>query len=360
MSPPLHAVILAGGEGTRFWPLSRKATPKQFQRVLGNGSLLQHTVERIAPLVPRENTYVVTLADHYHQVLSHLPDLPPENVLGEPCGRNTAPAIALAALHLEERGAGGVMMVLAADHQIDDPERFRNDLSAAVECAGKSDLLITLGIRPRAPETGYGYIKQGAPLQETPAEPLHAVAQFVEKPDRARAQAYLDQGGYLWNSGIFVWNLAAILKAYESFLPQILRELREIRSLPQTPEGQKRRAQSYAGLPSQSVDYGILEKSDRVAVLPCGFYWSDLGSWNALYGELSKDEQGNAVRGRHQGIETQGCLIHSARRLVATVGLRDLVIVDTEDALLICPRERDQDLKKLVQQLRAGGEESVL
>lgn len=360
MTRNLHAVILAGGEGTRFWPLSRKAAPKQFQRVLGEGSLLQQTVERIAPLAPRENTYVVTLADHRRQVLSQVPDLPPENVLGEPCGRNTAPAIALAALHLKELGAGGVMVVLAADHRIDEPERFRNDLSAAAECAAQSDLLITLGIHPRAPETGYGYIKLGSPLRETRCEPLHAVARFVEKPDRARAQAYLAQGDYLWNSGIFAWSLAAILDAYESFLPGILRVLREIRSLPPTPEGQERRARSYASLPSQSVDCGILEKSERVAVLPCGFHWSDLGSWNALYGELSKDARGNAVTGNHLGIETQGCLIRSGRRLVATLGVRDLVIVDTEDALLICPRDRDQDLKTLVERLRDGGGEAVL
>ena len=360
MSPSVHAVILAGGEGTRFWPLSRRKNPKQFLRVLGNESLLQQTANRITSLISPENIYIVTQEVHSKQVLAQVPWLLRENVLGEPCGRNTAPAIAMAALHLQERGKDGVMIVLAADHMIGETDRFVEKLRVATEFAAQEDFLVTLGIRPTGLETGYGYIRLGAGIKEVRGHTVHAVERFVEKPDRSRAETYVADGNYLWNSGIFIWSLQTILRAYESFLPELLDSVRKNRTFPPTPEGNKQRGKHYGRLPAQSVDYGILEKSSRVAVLPCEFSWSDLGSWNALYTVLPKDQQNNAVLGKHQGVDTQGCLIRSGGRLITTLGLSDLIVVETEDALLICPRNRDQDIKKLLEKLRSAGEESVL
>ncbi|HIC90078.1 MAG TPA: mannose-1-phosphate guanylyltransferase, partial [Anaerolineae bacterium] len=353
-SERLHAVILAGGAGTRLWPRSRRRHPKQFLDLTGDGTMLEESVSRIAPIIPSERIFVVTGQEYVPEVFAQLPALPRENVIGEPTGRGTAPAIGLAALHLSRRDPNSIMAVLTADHIIAHTATFRNALLAAAEWAVRG-YLVTLGIRAARPETGYGYIERGEFLGETGGFQAYHVARFTEKPDEKTAHAFVESGRYAWNSGMFIWRVDRIMEQIERLMPDLAAALAKINSVLGTPAEAERLAHIWPAIRSQTIDYGVMERAENVVVLPVDIGWNDVGTWAALHLELPADEAGNVVQGQHLALDTQGTFVYSPHRLVATIGLKDMIIVDTEDALLICPRSRAQDVKGLVELLEKKG-----
>jgi len=355
----LAAAIMAGGRGERFWPLSREERPKQLLSLDGTRSLLQRTVDRLLPLTGPEGIYIITASHLADQVRKQVPCIPQDHIITEPEGRNTAPCIALAAAHLRASGAGDdlVMAVLPADHAILDNEAFRHTLEEAcrvVQEPGNRDYLVTIGIQPTRPETGYGYIHIGD-LQELDGLKFYRVHRFVEKPDREYAEAYLRSGDYVWNSGMFVWRLQTIERAFQKHLPEVAEAMSRIREAVGTPHYRDVLSREYSKMPSISVDYGIMEKEKQIICIPARFGWDDVGSWSALGRLLPMDEAGNVVRGEHVGVNTNHCVIYSnTDRLVATVGVRDLVIVQTDDAVLVCHKDSVQQVCEIVARLRSG------
>ncbi len=350
-SPPLFAVLMAGGSGTRFWPASRAARPKQFLPIPGPASMLAATYARLAGLVEPERVLVVTAAAQAQLVRRALPALPAKNVIEEPEGRNTAACIALAALEIERRAPESIQFVLAADHAIRPLERFQATLRAAAEAARSEDGLFTLGVRPDHPATGYGYILAGAELRRSQGLSVLRVERFVEKPDRATAEAFLASGRYFWNAGLFVWSTRAILAALETHMGELVTVLRAAG----TPAAL---AAAYARLASVPVDKGVLERAANVRMLPIDYSWSDVGSWSALARVLEPDAEGNwpALSGgaRLLALESEGCVAYAeGPELIALLGVRDLVVVRAGTATLIVPRERAEDVKLLVERLRA-------
>ena len=348
------AVIMAGGLGERLWPLSRRETPKQFLRLLGERTLLQQTVERIAPLVRNENTYVVVGREQVGIVREQLPELPTENIIVEPMGRGTAPCVGLAATRLSRIDSKGVMIVLPADHAIADQERFLQLLSDAASVAQAGTHLVTLGITPDRPATGYGYIQARLSKGDAKA-PVLQVERFTEKPDRDTAQRFLDEGNYYWNSGMFIWRVDAILREIETYMPKLHAGLMEIERQAGRQNYEQLLEQIYATQEVNSIDYGVLEKSKRVLVVPTGdIGWSDVGDWSTLSEVLETDEDGNLVRASHIGVDTSNCTILSrhesdSKRLIATLGLSDVVIIDTDDILLVMDKSRAQEVKKILE-----------
>lgn len=345
----MYAVLLAGGSGTRLWPLSRALFPKQCADLLDNGrSLFQATVDRALGAVAERNIIVVLHVEQAAEIKRQLAlsGLEGVRVLEEPRARNTAPAIALAAWHLLHTvGADAVMAVLPSDHLIADCEGF----AALLRSAGAAALthgLITFGIRPACPETGYGYIKTGALLEES----LYGVEEFVEKPDIETARRYVTDNRYLWNSGMFVFRVGALIEQYRLLLPDMHAAFSRV-----TYDSPESLEELYRGLESISIDYGILEHAAGVTVIPTGIEWSDLGSWEACYQVADRDGSGNSFTGRVFAVDTQGSMIRSGSRFVGVVGLKNMVIVDTDDALLVCDRGRSQDVKKIADSLMAEG-----
>jgi mannose-1-phosphate guanylyltransferase len=353
----MFAVIMAGGKGARFWPRSRERMPKHLLDIQGEQAIIRQTVDRIRPLAPPEQTLIVTGCAHAAELIRLLPEIPAENIIIEPVGRNTAPCIGLAALHIRKRAADAVMMVIPSDHTIGDEARYRRILAAAAEVASSGSPLVTIGVSPTSPETGYGYIEQGetVPGAVGGGEHLFRVRSFREKPAREKAEEFLAQGRFVWNSGVFVWKASTILKAIERFLPDLHRGLAQIGAALGTEEEERIVGEVYGALAAVSIDYGIMEKADEVLVLSGDFGWSDLGSWDALLEAASKDENGNAVRGPFIGIDAADCLVQSPGKLVALVGVRDLLVVETSDALLICRKGRSQDVRKVVETLEKRG-----
>ena len=347
-TPTVHAVILAGGKGTRFWPKSRVRRPKQLLPIVSERTMVQETVERLAPLIPAERVWVVTGVDHERELRDQLPAVPRGHIVVEPVGRNTAPAIGIAAELIARDDPRATMVVLPADHHIRYPDRFREVLERAIALAAGEALLVTIGIEPNAPETGYGYIERGEEI----ASGIHRVRRFTEKPDRARAEEFVRSGRYLWNGGIFVWRVATIREALSRYLPETARELREIAA---ASGDAARVAAAYARMPEQSIDYGVLEKADNVAVVAGEFGWDDIGSWSALLRLGPADASGNVVRGRVLALSSRGNLVAGDKRLVALVGVEDLVVIDTEDAVLVCSASRVQDVKQIIDELERRG-----
>ena len=341
-----HVVILAGGEGTRLWPLSRSRRPKQLLRLAGDRSLIQQTVDRVLPLVGPERILVVTERSHADELRAQLPELPAPNVLVEAERRNTAAALLLAALHIRARAPEATWASLHADAFIADDDEFRRTLSAALEAAAAGEHLVTTGIRPQFPATGYGYIRQGEKLREVQGYSLHRVERFVEKPDVETARSYVLSGKYHWNPGVFVWKNPVLLEAFRRLQPEIYRALADVPL--------ERIEDVYPQAPRQTIDHGILEVADNVATIPATFRWCDIGSWAELWDVLDKDAYGNAAGGggRHLAIDTRGTLVFAEDRLVATVGVQDLVVIQTADAVFICPRDRAQDVKLVVRRLQ--------
>ena len=343
-----YAVVMAGGRGERFWPLSTGDTPKPFLPILGEKSMLQMTVERIIPLIPLPRILVVVGKEHLKVAQEQLPELPEENFLVEPIGKDTAPCIGFASLHVEKRDPDAVMVVIPSDHHIPDNDMYVQSLSAAIQLLATRNALITLGIKPTRPETGYGYIKTQGQADRLNNIPFLKVEKFVEKPDLKLAKTYVTQKDYYWNSGIFVWRNRTIQDLFKKYLPAIWTGMSRIR---ERLGDNKAIVEEFRQFPRISLDYGILEKAEGILVIPAEFRWDDVGTWAALERVYQLDEYGNAVIGRHRGIDTRNCVIHAQDHLITTIGISHLVIVQTDGKLLICPKERCQDVKELVQLL---------
>ncbi|MFQ5673379.1 MAG: mannose-1-phosphate guanylyltransferase/mannose-6-phosphate isomerase [Nitrospinales bacterium] len=351
-------VILSGGSGTRFWPRSRERYPKQFLRISGSRSMIQDTVERVLPLIPIDNIFAVTNEQHAVETCRQLAayGFDPANLLAEPLAKNTAPALGFAAGVLAATHAEEVMAVFPADHVVKDPVAFRRVLQTAETVAAKGRL-VTLAIRPTRPETGYGYIKKGAARHDGSFE----VQRFVEKPDAPTAQKFIDDGDYFWNCGVFLWKVSTLLEAMQTLMPELHKEIAVIAAHTQTGSGKypyrtldAQGRKIYQALHPISVDYGILEKSDNVAVVPTRMPWSDVGSWSALEEISPTDRDGNLLTPNVIALDCSGSIIQGEQRLIAAVGARNLIVVDTADALLICDKARAQDVKKIVEKIKAG------
>lgn len=340
------AVILAGGFGTRFWPASTRAVPKQFLKVAGTRSLIAETAHRLGALVPPERRIVVTANDHVALVRKHLRNLPSENVLAEPVGRNTAAAVAWAAVEIARRDPGSVHCVLPSDHVIQPAASFRRLLRAACDEALASDALTTFGIRPTFPATGYGYIEAGAQVATRGKDDVLAVERFVEKPDRARAEQFLASGRFYWNSGMFVWKTSAILAALRRHVPAVVGPLEKTRDA----------ASIYPTLPSVSIDVGVMEKQSGVRVLPVDYTWSDVGAWPAIADVAPLDAEKNCAAGGAtlMAEDARGNVVYGGKgETIALLGVSNLVVVRAGKTVMVCPIDRAQDVKKLAQ--RAEG-----
>jgi mannose-1-phosphate guanylyltransferase len=356
----LYGVIMAGGQGTRFWPRSRRMRPKQLLNIVGEKSMLEQTAARIRPLIPAERIMVVAGEAYRDQVRNSLPQLPDENFLFEPVGRNTAACVAWAALWIRQRAPEAVMAVLPADHLIRDEAEFLRVLRTAAVVAQPLSRLVTIGIQPTHPETGYGYIHISQEQQQVDGREVFRVAQFIEKPSRQKAEQYLAEGAYLWNSGMFIWRADSIWFEVCRHLPLLARHLESMSESSRADTRPGLLNKVYPKLPAVSIDVGVMERAQDVWVVPAAIGWSDVGSWRALGELLASDAQGNVVIGEQRGIDTSGCFIHSPSKLVATIGLNDLVVIETDDVLLICPKERDQDVRKLVELLEREGRQDLL
>ncbi|KMY66527.1 hypothetical protein AAU61_15370 [Desulfocarbo indianensis] len=356
----MYSVVMAGGSGTRFWPASREARPKQLLALTGSRSLLQQTVARMAPLTPAEKVLVVTGASHAAAVAGQLPQVPAEQVVAEPLARNTAAAAGLAAAWVAKKDPAAVCLVLPADHLITDEPLFIETLRRAAETARSGDFLVTLGLTPRYPATGFGYIEAGETLRPEPPQ-VCKVKAFHEKPDLAVAKEYLASGRHLWNSGMFAWRAEVLLAEIQRFLPELAAGLQELAPDLGTPRQARALARVYPQLPKISVDNGVLEKSAAIRVVKADFGWSDVGSWDAMAELWQEDHLGNACQeGRILAIEAKGNLVAAGGRLTALLGVDNLVAVVTEDALLILPRERCQDVRQVIDRLKRDGLDEYL
>jgi mannose-1-phosphate guanylyltransferase len=358
-----YAVIMAGGGGTRLWPVSRKESPKQLLPLLGQETLFQSTVRRLDNLFPPERILVVTVAEQARQMQIQAPEIPVENYLIEPSPRGTASVVALAAAVLKKRDPEAAMAILTADHFIRDRDLFRYLIRTALQVASQ-DYLVTLGITPTFPSTGYGYIEQGEPLDGPYQYPVYQVRRFREKPDQETAEQMLRSGDHSWNSGMFVWKADAILAEIERQMPELAQAVTEISSAWDTPSQGDVLNARWQNLKSQTIDYGIMEKAERVAVLPAGgLGWSDVGSWDSLFEVLFPDVNGNVpVNAQHLLLDTHNTLVYgnSNERLIVTIGLDDVVVVDSGDVLMICKTDQSQRVRDVVEHLKKYNQEKYL
>ena len=344
------ALIMAGGRGERFWPKSRQALPKQFLSLTDDGrTMIQLTVERILPLVDMQDIYIATNANYRKLVREQLPEIPEENILCEPVGRNTAPCIGLGAVTVERRYGDALMIVLPSDHLIKYNSIFLNTLRAACRVAESGDTLVTIGITPDYPETGYGYIKF---RPEETLDGAFKVDRFVEKPDLETAKSYLATEQYLWNSGMFIWKTSSVLHALERFSPDTREGLRAIGDAIGTPEEEEVLRERFSAFRSESIDYAVMEKAENIYSLAGSFGWDDVGSWLALQRIRKTNEFENVVSGRVVTVDTENCILQGGRRLIAAVGLEDMIVIDTDDALLVCEKNHAGDIRKVLESLR--------
>lgn len=353
----LYALIMAGGEGKRFWPLSTKETPKQFLSLVGDKSLIRQTVDRVLPLIPIEKVFIVTLEAYREQTLEHIPELPRENLILEPEGKNTAPCIAYGSLKINAKDPDSVTAVLPADHAIGDDEAYREALSFAYKAslqklANGDAPLITLGVEPRSPETGYGYIKSGKEeISSSNGLKVFKALEFTEKPELETAKGFLREGGYLWNSGMFIWKTESILNEFSKYLPDWYAQFGGISENIGKPEEAASALGFYSNISGGSIDKLILESSLNTLVVPVSFPWSDVGSWGALFEYLSGEKEENILPANALSYGSSSCMVMGKDRTVALVGVKDLIVVDTEEALLVLNKEDSQDVKKIVEEL---------
>jgi len=355
-----YALIMAGGVGTRFWPKSRKSLPKQYLNLLGGETLIQTVSHRLQVLLPAEHIFIISTQGQFPLLKAQLPWLRPSQLILEPFGKNTAPCIGLAALHLVRHDPQAIMMVLPSDHLISDSEKFARLLQEAVAVIRTNpEALATIGIEPAYPATGYGYIQRGAPLEAAGGK-VFRVRAFAEKPDYEVAQQFISSGEFLWNSGIFVWRAANILHCMEDLMPDLSAGLKEIDKAIGTPDEAEVTERVYKQIHSDSIDYGIMEHASNVIVLEGNFGWSDVGSWEEVYKISPHDAEGNVLVGDPIVRNCRNCYIDAGGRVVAAIGVDDLIIVNTPDALLICRKDQSQDVKWVVEKLKHSGQHGVL
>lgn len=355
----LHAVIMAGGSGTRFWPRSTRQKPKQFLNIFGDRTMLQQTVDRIEPIIPSERVWIITNERYVDLVREQLPDVPASNIIGEPVARNTAPCVASAAALLHKQDPEATMVVLPADHSISNPQKFISILESAAEKAKQDDALLTIGIRPDRPETGYGYIEFEKDSGETlKGHDVKKVKQFREKPDIKTARQFIYSGNFLWNSGMFVWKASVIIEQFKKHLPEIHKQIEKLEPLVGSEKQTHGINLFYQNCPSISIDYGIMEKADTAYVVPGEFGWNDVGSWRAVYDLREKNEDGNVIQSDNAILEaSKNNLVHSEnKKLITLVGVENLAVVETENAILVCNLDQSQGVKKIVEALKKDEE----
>lgn len=353
----LYAVIMAGGGGTRFWPMSRRKTPKQLLNLSGNDYMINETIDRMAMVIPKEHIYIVTNEQQADLMLDVTAGrLSKEHILTEPAARNTAACIGYASAHILKTRGDGILCVVPSDAYIRDWEVFSHTLEKAIKTAEKTDRLVTIGISPTFPATGYGYIQKGAALDSG----AFMVQTFREKPDAETALHYLQDGSYLWNSGMFIWRATTILHWFEKLLPDLYADLQRIAAAIGTPEEQSTIQAVYPQLRKISVDYGIMEHCNQVAVVPGSFGWSDVGSWDMLRSLHQEDSCGNVFLGDVCSVDSQNCIASSSGRLLSLIGMENTIVVETADSVLVCRSDRAQDVKKIVDILAEKGRTDLL
>jgi mannose-1-phosphate guanylyltransferase len=333
--------------------------PKHLLYLCSDHTLLSETCARLQPLIAPDHVMAITVADHAQTVLEHLPGVPPHNIVVEPQGRSTGPCVGLMATLIHKRDPEAIMVSLHSDHAIQDREGFRSVLRAAIEAA-EDDHLVTLGIVPRGPETGYGYIRRGELLGQAAGHDAYRVERFTEKPDLATAQSFVRSGRYYWNSGIFVWKVSVILAEIKRSMPDLHAQLMEIAPALDTPRQAAVVERVWQSVNPVPVDIGIMEQADDVVVIPADIGWSDVGCWTSVADLSSADAHGNVLRGEHVALDCQDTFVHSSGRLVAAVGLEGMVVIETADAVLVCPKERAQDVKRIVERLQQEGKDQYL
>ena len=348
----MYAVIMAGGVGTRFWPRSRQKRPKQFLSIFDSRTLVQATVNRLSPLIPKEKTFFVLNPQQKALLQEQLPDIPEQNIILEPFGKNTAPCIGLAAIHLSTIDADAVMAVLPSDHLIRDEETFRSALKIAGQIAEERNALVTIGITPGRPATGYGYVQHNEKVLEKDGISVHKVKTFAEKPNYETAVRFLESGDFLWNSGMFIWKVSTILQELQTHLPEMHSGLMQLREFIGTDRYEKELEKFYRQIRSISIDYGVMEKAQNVYVVKCDFGWNDVGSWEEVYKLAEKDKHGNAIAGNGLAIASKNSYVYSDNELVALLGVEDLIVVKADNAILVCHRDKAQEVKDLVEYLK--------
>jgi mannose-1-phosphate guanylyltransferase len=345
----LYAVIMAGGVGSRFWPRSRERSPKQLLKILGEATMIQQTISRLESLIPNERIFIITNKLQSDEIKKQLPHIPVENIIEEPFGRNTAACIGVASLLIKTKDADSVTIVLPADHIIKEAEIFRNTLVQAAEYAYKSNGLVTIGIPPTRPETGYGYIQIDD--QEVKTN-LHKVFTFAEKPNYSTAVRFLESGDFLWNSGMFIWRVDSILDEIRIHMHDLFFELENLKPHCFKESFNEALYNAYGQLRSISIDYGIMEKSKQVFLIKGNFSWSDVGSWEEVYQLSDKNENGNSFVGEVFAEMTNDSYIYSPDKFTAVIGLDNIIVINTDDALLVCRRDQSQEVKKVYDYLK--------
>lgn len=354
----VFSMIMAGGGGTRFWPLSRRNMPKQLLNLSGDDAMINETIKRCEPLIPIKNTFIVTNKVQSEVMKNILiEEFPRDNILVESAARNTAPCILYAAMHIYEKYGDGILCVFPSDHYITEEKKFLEVLNNAINVADKSEKIVTLGIKPTFAATGYGYIKRNGESDYTGAYKLES---FIEKPNIERAKDYFDSGEYYWNSGMFIWKVSVVIELFKRFLPRIYKALSVVEGKFLTLEGKKLIEDIYPKIDNISVDYGIMERLDEAYIIPGDFGWNDVGSWDALGAVFPADEKGNIIKADYIGYDTKECIIYGNKKLITTVGMYNTVIVDTDDAILICAKDKAQDVKYIVDMLKEKGKIELL
>lgn len=354
-----NALIMAGGSGTRLWPLSRDLQPKQSLNLIDQKSLFQHAVDRLQPLFSAGDIWVIARDEHTRLLSSQVQEIAHNHFLIEPEGRGTAPAIGLAAIHFSRRDPESIMAVLTADHYIKNVRVFQNALTVAGQLA-QQGYLVTLGITPTAASTAFGYIEQGQMIDTIDGYKVFHVSKFVEKPNRETANRMVSSGLFSWNSGMFIWQVKRVLQEFQKQMPDFYAQLMEIDDALGSGHYSEVLKRVWPGVSKQTIDYGVMEHADRVAVIPIEIGWTDVGSWSSLYSLLPADELGNVIRGDSECVDTQNCLILGDRRLIATIGIKDLVIVDTGDALLVSTKSQEQLVREIVARLKEHGRTDLI
>jgi len=343
---------MAGGIGSRFWPMSRTSHPKQFLDILNSGkTLIQQTFDRYSKLVPEENIFIITSAEYVPIVKKQLPQVADENILGEPSRKNTAPCVAYISFKLLQKDSNANLVVAPADHLVLDTGEFIKTAKKALDFVNHINAFVTLGIKPTHPNTGYGYIQHN--IKEA-APDIYQVKTFTEKPNAELAKTFISSGDFLWNAGIFIWKVKNVITAFEKYLPEMYEVFAAEKEKFNTPEEQEAIEQIYPQCTNISIDFGIMEKADNVYIIPSSFGWSDLGAWNSAWENMEKDYLGNAVGGKKvMVIDATRCMVHAPdNKLIVLQGLDDFIVVDTKDALLICKRDKEQDIKEYVAEVK--------